>query len=280
MRLFKFLFLVLVISVCAVIITSYGLALKTSNQSKFNLLLPIENFATIYLPFLNLELSSANNAVLSQAGIITATNKARLDNGLSILVEDSKLDVSAQIKVADMLAKQYFEHESPDGKGVSDLATEVGYAYTVIGENLALGSTFKNDEDVVTAWMNSPGHRANILNDTYTNIGVGVAKGAYQDSMVWVLVQHFGKPLALCPSADPTLKEKIESEEATIAMLVIELDNEKGSIASMNQNSIQYWPAVENYNKKVTEYNALVAQVKIELEKYNSDVRKFNSCIM
>ncbi|QQR50179.1 hypothetical protein IPF86_03820 [Candidatus Nomurabacteria bacterium] len=280
MRLFKFLFLVLVISVCSVIITSYGLALKTSNQSKFNLLLPIENFATIYLPFLNLELSSANNAVLSQAGIITATNKARLDNGLSILVEDSKLDVSAQIKVADMLAKQYFEHESPDGKGVSDLATEVGYAYTVIGENLALGSTFKNDEDVVTAWMNSPGHRANILNDTYTNIGVGVAKGAYQDSMVWVLVQHFGKPLALCPSADPALKEKIESEEATIAMLVIELDNEKGSIASMNQNSIQYWPAVENYNKKVTEYNALVAQVKIELEKYNSDVRKFNSCIM
>src|SRR5262249_8345343 len=117
------------------------------------------------------------NVTLTQAGVIKWTNIQRQENGaLPALTVNAKLNESAQLKLKDMFAKQYFEHVSPSGVGPDGLANEVGYAYASIGENLALGN-FADDRALVQAWMDSPGHRANILGKSYREIGVAVGKG-------------------------------------------------------------------------------------------------------
>src|SRR3989344_4089272 len=111
--------------------------------------------------------TTSSGAPITVAGTIKATNAARASNGLPPLVENSKLDTAARAKVADMFELQYFEHVSPTGRNVSNLVKDVQYEFIAVGENLALGN-YKDDQDLVTAWMNSPGHRANILNSRYT----------------------------------------------------------------------------------------------------------------
>lgn len=117
---------------------------------------------------------------LTKEGVIKWTNIQRQQNGLSPLKENDKLNASAKAKVEDMFAKQYFDHYSPSGQGVADLAEKVGYDFVVIGENLALGN-YEDDQDLVQSWMLSPGHRENILNDKYQEIGVWVQKGVFEE---------------------------------------------------------------------------------------------------
>src|SRR3990172_5238208 len=82
--------------------------------------------------------SGENQSQLTRTGVINQTNNERIAQGLSKLSESSKLDASAEAKVDDMFAQQYFEHVSPLGISVDNLAENVGYAYIVVGENLAL----------------------------------------------------------------------------------------------------------------------------------------------
>jgi uncharacterized protein YkwD len=130
------------------------------------------------------------NSEINISNIIKLTNAERVKNGnLPMLIENIDLDQSAKEKTEDMFKKQYFEHISPDNKGVGDLAKENGYDYITIGENLALGD-FGNEVGVIEAWMNSAGHRANILNEKYSEIGVYSKKGIFKDKEVWIIVQH------------------------------------------------------------------------------------------
>lgn len=118
-----------------------------------------------------------------------------------------------------MLARQYFEHKSPTGETVGDLANHTDYHYLVIGENLALGN-FDTNQAVIDAWMASEGHRANILDPRYVDIGISAIKGTYKDDSVWVIVQHFGLPISVCPpSADPTLKTSISAETLSLTAM-------------------------------------------------------------
>jgi len=110
--------------------------------------------------------------ILTQKGIIEWANKQREKYGLAPLKENQILDKTAMAKVEDMFENQYFAHESPTGEKVSDLARKFGYDFLLIGENLAMGN-FSSDEDLVFAWMESPGHRENILNEKYQEIGGG-----------------------------------------------------------------------------------------------------------
>ena len=89
-----------------------------------------------------------------------------------------------------MLAKGYFSHNTPSGQTPWDLITASGYNYITAGENLAVN--FTQAENVETAWMNSPDHRANILNKSYQNIGIGIAQGLYQGHQAIFVVQMFG----------------------------------------------------------------------------------------
>ncbi len=221
---------------------------------------------------------NTSTATISAEDILSATNKARAENGnLAALIENQKLDASALIKLNDMFNKQYFEHVSPSGVGIKNLAAQVDYDYIVIGENLALG-TFKTGAEIVDAWMNSPGHRANILNNRYSEIGIAVGKGVFDGNNVWMAVQHFGLPLSACPEVNQALKADIEVEQAKLGDLNQEISLLKAQIDQENHNGSKYQEDVKNYNNLVSTYNSLLNQIKIKITEYNSEVAAFNTC--
>jgi uncharacterized protein YkwD len=121
--------------------------------------------------------SPVQESRLSVAGIILCTNRARAEHGgFPPLSENSLLHAIASTRADDMIQKQYFSHYSPSDEGATDVAQRAGYRYKHLGENIAMG-TFQTDEKVVLAWMQSPGHRQNMLSDGCSEIGVAVKKG-------------------------------------------------------------------------------------------------------
>ncbi|MFC0862510.1 CAP domain-containing protein [Sphaerimonospora cavernae] len=118
--------------------------------------------------------------------VVRLTNVERAKVGCGPLTHDAKLHTAAYGHSADMSAKNYFSHTSQDGSSFADRIRATGYSYTAIAENIAKG--YQTPEAVVQGWMNSSGHRTNMLNCNYTDIGVGYAKtgGPY-----WT--QDFGK---------------------------------------------------------------------------------------
>ena len=107
----------------------------------------------------------------TEARVVELTNAERRKNGLRDLQVDNSLANVAQAKSNDMLSKNYFSHTSPTYGSPFDMMRSFGISYSYAGENIAKGQ--RSADEVVTAWMNSPGHRANILNGNYTHIGIG-----------------------------------------------------------------------------------------------------------
>lgn len=215
---------------------------------------------------------------LTKSGVIQQTNSQRAKYGLPALKESTVLDNSAAAKVEDMFLNQYFAHESPSGYGVKDFAENAGYQFIIIGENLALGN-FENDSDLVSAWMDSPGHRANILNEDFSEIGVWVKRGVYNGKTTWLAVQHFGKPLSSCPQPDASLKFKIESNRNELSYLQDSLGALKTEIETTKPRFRDlYNQKIEEYNTLVAQYNLLADKTKTMIEEYNLQVKKFNDC--
>lgn len=110
--------------------------------------------------------------------VIQLTNQERAKHGLRPLKANWELSRVARYKSADMRDKNYFSHTSPTYGSPFDMIKSFGLSYRSAGENIAAGQS--TPQQVVQAWMNSEGHRANILNAGYTEIGVGYAKGGSQ----------------------------------------------------------------------------------------------------
>ncbi|MDD3487607.1 MAG: CAP domain-containing protein, partial [Candidatus Moranbacteria bacterium] len=232
----------------------------------------------IYAPTPLKSEEKSTNTTLTRKGVIEFTNKERSKDGKKTLKENKELDAAALKKAKDILAKQYFEHVSPDGNGPDYFVSSAGYDYITIGENLALGN-FSDDQDLVTAWMASEGHRENILNSKFQEIGVAVVKGTYEGKSTWVGVQEFGTPADVCEAADEDLKEKIESNSKKIDKLEDNLKENKSKIEDMSPRDDDYSQAVDDYNTLVNEYNALVKKTKDLIEEYNDEVKDYNKCI-
>ena len=114
--------------------------------------------------------------------VVELVNEIRVENGLSPLTLNSKLSNVARLKSQDMKDKNYFSHTSPTYGSPFDMMKQFGISYRSAGENIAMG--YATPEAVVNGWMNSPGHRANILNSSFKQIGVGyVAGGNYWTQM-------------------------------------------------------------------------------------------------
>ncbi|MEU5523005.1 CAP domain-containing protein [Streptomyces sp. NPDC047860] len=109
------------------------------------------------------------------AEVVDLTNRERARAGLPPLSRDSLLAAAAQAHCADMAARDFYSHTAPDGSRPWDRAAAAGSARRTIGENIACGQ--RSAAEVVRGWMNSPGHRANILKAEFTHIGVGFAGG-------------------------------------------------------------------------------------------------------
>ena len=127
---------------------------------------------------LNSWIGSMNKSVLGYAtdmsvsALLADTNDQRTANGLGALALNSMLSNAAQAKAQDMMTNDYWAHVSPTGVTPWYWITNAGYSYQTAGENLAYG--FTSASDTITGWMNSPEHRANILNTTYKDVGFGI----------------------------------------------------------------------------------------------------------
>lgn len=121
--------------------------------------------------------------------VIRLTNLERTKRGLPALTTNWQLSRVARYKSQDMINKNYFDHNSPTYGSPFTMMQNFGLKFSAAGENIAYGQ--RTPQEVVTAWMNSPGHRANILSTAYTQIGVGAAKKA-NGTLYWT--QHFIRP--------------------------------------------------------------------------------------
>lgn len=223
-------------------------------------------------------LKNEPEAFLTRAGIIQWTNQQRERNGLSVIAQNQELNATAAAKVEDMFEKQYFAHVSAEGRDASYFSNQNGYEAIAIGENLALGN-FKNDQDLVDAWMNSPGHRANILNSGYQEIGVAVSKGEFEGKTTWLAVQIFGTPRSACPIPSESLRLLVKTAEQELGNLEQLLRQKKSEIDNTPRKDESYNQKVDEYNDLVKKYNAQVEYLKGLINQYNAQVRATNECI-
>jgi uncharacterized YkwD family protein/spore coat assembly protein SafA len=122
--------------------------------------------------------------------VIVLVNQERAKRGLQTLTQNWQLCRIARYKSQDMVNKNYFAHISPTYGSPFKMMESFGIRFSAAGENIAMGQ--QSPQAVMTAWMNSPGHRSNILSAAYTQIGVGVAKDS-RGVLYWT--QQFIKPI-------------------------------------------------------------------------------------
>lgn len=226
-------------------------------------------------------LLNINNTELSKDNLILLTNKYRKESyDLAPLKENKKLNLSAEKKLQDMFANQYFEHISQNGIGVGNLVEGVGYEYILVGENLAMGN-FKDDESLLNAWIASKGHRENIVNKNYTEIGVAVGKGNFEGKEIWMAVQHFGTPSSVCPVVDQVLQGMITINQNKIR----EIEEDLTFRLDMINKRVVYkgsthYEQINEYNNLLDSYNDLIEVTRKAIDNFNNQIRAFNSCLL
>jgi len=135
----------------------------------------ISNPSQIY-PGQKINIPSIDDVKALEQKVIDLVNQQRANNGLPALKANWEVSRVARYKSQDMIDKKYFDHQSPTYGSPFNMMETFGIRFSAAGENIAYGQ--RTPQDVMNSWMNSPGHRSNILNATYNQIGVGVAKAA------------------------------------------------------------------------------------------------------
>ncbi len=128
--------------------------------------------------------------------LLVDTNKERTKYHQADLKINGQLSRAAALKAQDMIEKQYWAHTAPDGSTPWKWLHEVGYQYSLAGENLA--KDFQSADAVVAAWMASPQHRANVLG-AYNEVGFAVAKGKLAGKDATIIVALYGSPISAVP---------------------------------------------------------------------------------
>ncbi len=175
-----------------------------------------KNFLSVYLPYVPLTLivitgllfssywqPRSKNGVLAYAtsvgidSLLAATNQQRAANGVGPLKLNAKLNQAAQAKANDMVARDYWAHNTPDGLEPWVFFDRAGYSYKTAGENLAYG--YLDSAATITGWMNSTmGHRENLLNAQFVDVGFGIANSAnfvHTGEPATIVSSEYGNPL-------------------------------------------------------------------------------------
>ncbi len=241
--------------------------------------------------------------VLNGNAIIDLTNNARAANGLPPLDENHLLNSIAQSRARDMLEKQYFDHVSPTGEQVSDLAERVGYRYRIIAENIGSGD-FISNQKIVDGWMQSPDHRENILSAEVREIGAAVLKGTMKDSETYMAVQVFGlqsrpaaKKICVAPSDNllhdielkkaeieslqgqlDRLKQELETEREAITVQRIHAEDDARKINALNVRINAFNEKGRWYNRMAEEEQAKSIVAESMINEYNKMVQTYNDC--
>jgi hypothetical protein len=166
---------------------------------------------------------------LTITGILQETNRHRGLDQLPALDINQELNQAAASKLEDMFVQQYFDHVSPDGVTPSEIVTHTGYQHLRVGENLALGN-YSNDAELVQAWMDSPGHRANILSHGFSEIGIAVGAGQFEGHTTWLAVQTFALPASSCPQPVASYQQTFTSQQTALTELSQQLSNDKDGL--------------------------------------------------
>lgn len=129
---------------------------------------------------------------ITVSSLLNQTNVYRQENKVGNLNLNDKLNKAAYLKAQDMLAKQYWAHDSPDGVQPWKWFGDVGYNYDEAGENLA--KNFSTTNGVMTAWIDSPIHKANIVKSSYKDVGFAVVSGLMDKKPATLVVALYGSP--------------------------------------------------------------------------------------
>ncbi len=166
-------------------------------------ILVISLFLLLGLNMLFSKQTPTNASDLTPGNIIKAINKERSLRNLTILNTDVRLSRAAQIKATDIIKRNYFAHINPDGYYIWPTIVAQGYTpYLQLGENLAVD--FYNTESLVAAWVNSPTHRANLLNEGFEDQGMGVDFGDANSSGYYSSITNaFGTLIKSKPTPPP-----------------------------------------------------------------------------
>ncbi len=170
-----------------------------------------EKLPSRHLGTLLLAISLWSLPLLTQAAnvqsesLIIKTNHIRQSHGLEVLTSDPALNEAAAIKAHDMFEQQFFAHTSPGGTTPWNYFYQSGYRFTTAGENLALEPS--PADDPMAAWMASMDHRKNILNPQFTDIGIAIVSGTFQNQPTTFIVQLFGsqRSITSIPTKNPAL---------------------------------------------------------------------------
>ncbi len=157
---------------------------------------------------------SVQAAPITQQQTVVSTNQERESASLDEFIVDERLNQSAQQKAEHMLANNYWSHDAPNGTTPWVFIEQAGVEYEMAGENLARG--FYQVESMVEAWMASPMHRANVLNQSFTHIGIGVATGTLEGIETTVVVAHYARLVS--PVVRPVARPAKTEERAAVSV--------------------------------------------------------------
>lgn len=178
-------------------------------------------------------------STITPAQVIEKTNEQRRLAGLPPLVVNQQLTQAALAKGQNMMTNQYWSHVAPDGTEPWYFIQQAGYKYRVAGENLA--RDFAETDTMVSAWMSSPTHKANILNSKYTEIGIAVISGTLEEYETTLVVQMFGQPAVTQPSITTNAADTTKKVTAAYAAnpkraaAAIEATEEQASLAESSE---------------------------------------------
>lgn len=151
---------------------------------------------------------------ITPVDLLNLTNQERVANGLPALRLDARLNQSATLKAQNMFAENYWAHVSPSGIQPWYWFQQAGYTYKYAGENLA--KDFDTSAGAVQGWMNSPGHRANILNANYTDVGFAVQNGTLVGGQTTLVVAHYGAVASSSTSVAATVPARTPTPQPVV----------------------------------------------------------------
>jgi uncharacterized protein YkwD len=205
--------------------------------------------------------------------IIALANQARFKEELPEMKRNEKLMASAMAKAQDMKDQNYFEHVSPDGLQPWFFAEKVDYEYKTFGENLAEG--FFSAEEVHDGWMNSEGHRENIMSDDFEEIGVAVLDFEQNGLKSYLVVQHFGtqlekkdlEPRVVC---EKDSKKQCRSAEKKMDEVKETIDEQEKIIKDAKKQG-----ATKESIEKAEDNLEKLEEIKKDLKKYLKECDEF-----
>lgn len=156
---------------------------------------------------------------ITNDGLLESTNTARSNADIAGLVVNTKLSRAAQQKATDMAKRNYWSHDTPEGKTPWTFVDGQSYSYQTVGENLAYG--FSENQEVINGWLNSPSHRDNLLSRGFTDVGFGIASSDnYQgDGPETIVVALYAKPGKVNTATSAVLGDSYTSRSLGITRL-------------------------------------------------------------